>query len=40
MIGLDAVSLGKLSVTQKEALLKQAAMLAAGADFVQNAFNF
>jgi phosphonoacetaldehyde hydrolase len=36
LIGLDAVSLERLSTTQKEALLKQAAsaMLEAGADFV------
>src|SRR3984957_1478543 len=36
MIGLDAVDLAKLSIAQKEALLKQAAteMLEAGADFV------
>ena len=36
MIGLDAVSLDKLPITQKEALLKRAAseMLEAGADFV------
>lgn len=36
MIGLDAVSLGQLSITQKDVLLKQAAskMLTAGAHFV------
>lgn len=36
MIGLDAASVGKLPIQQKEALLKQAAseMLEAGADFV------
>jgi hypothetical protein len=36
LIGLDAVNLEKLPITEKEALLKQAAseMLEAGADFV------
>lgn len=36
MIGLDALSLGQLSTTEKEARLEQAAseMLRAGADFV------